>query len=61
MRHLQDMIWGLWSPTEAQQQIWIRLQEALVSYGQKLDVIYDDSAYAVVDKYTHVIYWNQTS
>lgn len=61
LRSQHDIVWGLWSPTEAQQQIWIRLQEALVLYGQELDVIYDDSAYAVVDKYTHVIYWNQTS
>ncbi|HSV49924.1 MAG TPA: hypothetical protein VLH35_06370 [Candidatus Acidoferrales bacterium] len=61
LRSQKDTIWGLWSPTEEQQQIWLRLQNALAAYGQKLDVAYDDSAYLVTGKYSQVIYWNQTS
>lgn len=60
LRSQKDTIWGLHPPTEEQQQIWVRMQNALATYGQKLDVAYDDSAYLVTGKYSHVIYWDQT-
>ena len=34
---------------------------ALGKYGSKLDIIYDDPAYPVGDRYQHVYLWNQTA
>ena len=61
MRHENDTIWGLWSTNSTSQQIWTQLQSKLAQYGLKLDIVYDDSAYAVVGKYSQIFYWNQTS
>jgi hypothetical protein len=60
MRNAQDTVWGLWQPPQKYEQIWPNLQAALKQYGQKLDIVYDDSAYPVAGSYTKVIYWNQT-
>ena len=61
MRTQQDIVWGLWEPTQEYQQIWPRLQNALATHGQKLDIIYDDQAYPVAGKYSKIYYWNQTT
>jgi hypothetical protein len=61
MRNPQDNIWGLWSADDISDQIWMQLQNKLAQYGSKLDVIYDDPAYPIAEKYGQIFYWNQTS
>ena len=61
MRHANDTIWGLWKPNDISQQIWNQLQSKLVQYGSKLDVVYDDSAYNVTEKYSQIYFWNQSA
>lgn len=59
MRRANDTIWGLWKPDGVSQQIWSQLQNKLEIYGTKLDIVYEDSAYPVSEKYNQIIYWNQ--
>ncbi|MGA2386573.1 MAG: hypothetical protein ABSG33_08570 [Candidatus Bathyarchaeia archaeon] len=61
MRNQQDTIWGLWQPDNNSQQVWNALQASLSKYGSKLDIVYDDPAYPVAERYLHVTYWNQTA
>lgn len=60
LRNEGDNNWGLWAANQTDRQIWHNLQDALSVYGDKLDVVYEDSAYPVEGKYSQVIYWNQT-
>jgi hypothetical protein len=60
LRNQQDIVWGLWTPTQENQQIWPKLQNALTTYGQKLDIVYDDSPSVLAGNYSRIIYWNQT-
>jgi hypothetical protein len=60
MRNQNDTIWGLWQPDAKSQQVWTAVQDSLSKYDSKLDIVYDDSAFPVADKYEHVYYWNQT-
>lgn len=60
LRNQGDIVWGLWAATERDQQIWSNLQTALATHGEKLDIIYEDSAYPFAGRYSQVIYWNQT-
>ena len=60
MRNPNDKIWGLWNANSTSQQVWTQLQSKLAQYGSKLDIVYDDPAYPVVGRYSHVYYWNQT-
>ena len=56
LRKQQDIVWGLWAPTQQEQQIWLQLQNALSTYGQKLDIIYSDSALPTTGQYATLIY-----
>jgi hypothetical protein len=60
MRNPEDKIWGFWEPDENSQQIWAISQQLLAQYGTKLDIIYDDPAYPLADKYAQIYMWNQT-
>lgn len=60
MRNTNDTIWAIWKPDTVSQQIWHQLQNKISQYGPKLDIIYDDAAYPVADKYSQIFYWNQT-
>ena len=60
MRNHNDNIWGLWQPGNSSQQVWNSLQASLAKYGSKLDIVYDDPAYAIEGRYQHIYYWNQT-
>jgi hypothetical protein len=61
MRDPEDKIWGLWGPDENSQQIWELSQKLLDQYGLRLDIVYDDPEFPVVDwKYDQIVYWNQT-
>lgn len=35
------MIWGFWRSDDKSSQIWV-IQESLLSYGSKLDIVFDD-------------------
>jgi len=59
MRNSNDTIWGMWRPDEKSQQVWNALQNALVTYGAKLDIVYDDPAYPLAGKYPQILYWNR--
>jgi ABC-type multidrug transport system permease subunit len=61
MRHTNDTIWGLWKPNDTSKQIWNQLQNKLAQYGSKLDIVYDDPAYNVTEKYSQRYYWNQSA
>jgi hypothetical protein len=60
MRHPEDWIWGFWGPDEKSPQIWENSRKLLEQYGIRLDIIYDDPAFPVTDKYPLTYYWNQT-
>ena len=60
MRHPDDKIWGFWGPDEKSPQIWELSRSLLEQYGIYLDIVYDDPAFPVAGKYSHVYYWNQT-
>jgi hypothetical protein len=60
LRNQGDIVWGLWAANETDNQIWQHMQDALAIHGEKLDIVYEDSAYPVAGKYSQVIYWNQT-
>ncbi|MCJ7762993.1 hypothetical protein MUP38_06030, partial [Candidatus Bathyarchaeota archaeon] len=61
LRRQGDIVWGLWEATENDDQIWQRMQDALMQYGERLDIVYEDSVYPVAGKYSQIIYWNQTA
>jgi hypothetical protein len=56
LRSQKDTLWGFWSPSQQEQQIWVQLQNALKTYGQKLDIVYSDPAHPVAGQYTNLIY-----
>lgn len=56
LRNQQDIVWGFWAPTQEEQQVWLQLQNALATYGQKLDIVYNDSAHPAAGKYSTLIY-----
>jgi hypothetical protein len=60
MRRPDDIIWGYWEPDGKSAQVWSTLQRLLVRHGVGLDIVYDDPAFPVADKYAQVYYWNQT-
>ena len=60
LRNQQDIVWGLWQPTQENQTVWLRLQNVLANHGLKLDIVYDDPTHPVAGKYSQIIYWNQT-
>ena len=61
MRNPNDTIWGLWKANDTSQQIWNQVQNKIAEYGSKLDIVYYDSSYPVVGKYSQAFYWNQNS
>jgi hypothetical protein len=60
LRSPNDKIWGYWGPDEKSTQIWNISRTLLSEYGLRLDIIYEDSAFPLSDKYSTVYYWNQT-
>ena len=56
LRRQDDIVWGLWTPTQEQQQVWLQLQNAFATHGQKLDVIYSDPTHPVTGQYATLIY-----
>ncbi len=60
MRNPSDVIWGIWEPNATSTQIWNQVQSKLDQYGIKLDIVYDDPAFPVTGKYSHIYFWNIT-
>ena len=60
LRRPDDRIWGYWGPDENSAQIWNIMQSLISLYGLRLDIVYQDPAFPVADKYPLVYYWNQT-
>lgn len=61
MRHQKDKIWGWWGPDEKSDQIWTLSRQLLEQYGTQLDIVYDDPAFPIQDKYQQIYYWNHTT
>jgi len=56
-----DKIWGFWEGVDdpLSYQLSVDVGKALVDYGTRLDIIYDDGI-AVDDTYCKYIFWNGT-
>ncbi|MCK5628813.1 hypothetical protein KAI12_05035, partial [Candidatus Bathyarchaeota archaeon] len=55
-----DKIWGIWEANEFSYQLSVDLNDALETYGAKLDIIYDDGI-ALDETYQKYIFWNGTT
>ena len=60
LRKLDDRIWGDWGPDDKSAQIWDISSKLLLQYGLRLDIVYDDCAFPIEDKYPQIYYWNQS-
>jgi len=60
LRRIDDKIWGYWEPDELSPQIWNITTKLLLRYRLNLDIVYDDPAFPVVDKYSYFYHWNST-
>jgi hypothetical protein len=60
MRNPNDKIWGAWGPDEKSPVIWNISRVLLSKYSYSLDIIYDDSAYPIGNRYSQIYYWNST-
>jgi hypothetical protein len=60
MRNPDDKIWGFWSPDDLSPLIWENMNKLIRKYGLKLDVIYDDSRFGFVERYSKIYFWNST-
>ncbi|MCW3983639.1 MAG: hypothetical protein NWE96_06540 [Candidatus Bathyarchaeota archaeon] len=60
MRNPNDRIWGIWEPNSASNQTWTDVQSKLGQYGNKLDIVYSDSAYSVTGRYVYIYILNTT-
>ena len=56
LRSQKDTVWGFWSPTQHEQQIWLQLQNAVKTYGEKLDIVYSDPTHTATGQYAKLIY-----
>jgi len=59
LRNPQDKIFGIWQPTEQDNQTWTNLQAALTKHDLKLDIIYDDPTHPITGRYQQTIHGNQ--
>lgn len=60
LRRPDDRIWGYWGPDEKSVQVWNITQTLVSTYDLRLNIVYEDPAFPVADKYQEVYYWNQT-
>jgi hypothetical protein len=59
-RGLDDRIWGLWGPDELTAQVWNEANSLLVSYNERLDIVYDTAEFSREKQYEKLIFWNGT-
>jgi hypothetical protein len=60
LRNSNDTIWGLWPTDTKSSEVWLSLQSNLAKYGSMIDIIFDDGHYNASEKYSLVLFWNQT-
>ena len=60
LRYAEDRIWGYWGPDELSPQIWNITQLLLEKYEFQLDIVYEDPAFPIQNKYKNIYFWNQT-
>lgn len=53
MRYVEDRTWGMFSSDTT--TIYRNLQAALAKYGSELDIVYDDSAYSIIGRYSQFL------
>jgi hypothetical protein len=58
MRRPDDKIWGLWGPDELSPLIWENMNKLIANYGLRLDIIYNDTSFDFMEKYSKIYYWN---
>ena len=58
MRTPADTIWGLWNSDTLSPLIWTNMNRLLNTYGLRLDIVYNDTAFNFKEKYSKIYYWN---
>ena len=58
MRTPTDKIWGIWNSDALSPVIWNKMNQLLSTYGLRLDIIYNDTAFNLEEKYSRIYYWN---
>jgi hypothetical protein len=58
MRTPTDRVWGLWNSDALSLPIWNKMNQLLSTYGLRLDVVYNDTAFNFEVKYSRIYYWN---
>ena len=57
----EDKIWGLWEADWLSLEVSYHIGSLLDQYGNRLDIIYDDSRFDFRDNYSEIIFWNGTN
>jgi hypothetical protein len=58
MRRPDDKIWGLWGADNLSPIIWENMNKLIANYGLRLDIIYNDTSFDFMEKYSKIYYWN---
>jgi hypothetical protein len=58
MRSPTDRIWGLWNADALSPVIWGNMSQLLKTYGLRLDIVYNDTAFNFEQKYSKIYYWD---
>jgi hypothetical protein len=56
-----DKIWGLWEADWLSLEVSYHIGSLLDQYGNRLDIIYDDSRFNFREYYSEIIFWNGTN
>jgi hypothetical protein len=57
----EDKIWGLFPADDLASPLCVDLNKAMEQYGDRLDIIYDDSAFpSYISLYSRLVFWNGT-
>jgi hypothetical protein len=56
----EDTIWGLWSPDNLSVVVWNDANSLLVTYVEKMDIIYSTEELNRGQRYEKLIFWNGT-
>jgi hypothetical protein len=60
MRGPGDNIWGVWPTDSNVLSIAYNMNKIIEKYGITFDIIYDDPQFNYLEKYSQIIYWNNT-
>jgi hypothetical protein len=59
MRWSEDKIWGIFNPDANSQRIWDLLEQSLRKHESRLDIIYEDERFSILQEYDYEYYCNQ--